>query len=381
MNSVLLRAVPVVIGVVLLGACAEGPSHVSFDDALKSAVATNKVVFAEFGATWCEPCKRLERTTLKDERVLSWLDERCVLVHVDIDEQPALASEFGVKSVPTMVFVKADRSVAGTISGYRDVDAFLAEAERRIAGVSAVSDAAEAVRNRPDDLMARNLYFEELVRSGDRDGALEQAEHYWVKSRDDEMHMGVRVSFFLASMGRLAETFEPARRAMRRWQDEAYERMSHGDEDERLATAREFAALTRNSGDGDAMVRAAEAADEKVRRALVAADKKPFLDGKRYQLLVDCGFCEPPKLAKRMEQLRRAKGADTPLGKVVREKAHDDLATACEALAGVGRDDDALAVVALALEDRTMESVRSRMAGAVQRAGKPELAARIRDGK
>ena len=58
---------------------------------------------------------------------------RLVHPHIPLDEAPDLAHEFEIASVPTMVFLRPDRSVLGTITGYRDVGAFLAEANKRIA--------------------------------------------------------------------------------------------------------------------------------------------------------------------------------------------------------------------------------------------------------
>lgn len=365
-------------------ACSKEGGHgaASFDEALRTAAAMKKVVFAEFGATWCGPCKRLESTTLADPRVREWLDARCVSVHVDIDEQAALASEFSVASVPTMVFVKPDRSVLGTITGYRDADHFLAEAERRLAGISAASDAAEAVQKRPDDLVARMQYFDELANAGDHAAALEQGEYYWDKSRADPVQGGVRSTFFLASMGTLAKKYAPARAAMQRWAGEARQRLSSEDENERHLAAMEFAALTTHSGDTALLIRTAEElTDRSLQRALITIDKQPFLVAGRYQFLVDCGVCDPKKLGKRMEQLRKAKGAETNLGKGLRDIAQRDLEAACEALAGVGREDDALAVVAIAVDgEADAAAIRKRMAEAADRAHAAGLAVRIRRG-
>lgn len=128
---------------------ASGESVATLDRALDAARKDGKVVFLEFGATWCEPCKRLKATTLSDPRVTEWLGERAVTVELDIDQTPELAVEFKVRSVPTMVFVRPDRTVLGTITGYRDPDALLTEAERRIQGVSATNEAERALAAQP----------------------------------------------------------------------------------------------------------------------------------------------------------------------------------------------------------------------------------------
>ena len=54
-----------------------------------------KVQVLAFAARWCEPCQR-------DNRQLQELRRRGVnIIEIDIDENPALASKYGVRSVPT----------------------------------------------------------------------------------------------------------------------------------------------------------------------------------------------------------------------------------------------------------------------------------------
>jgi thiol:disulfide interchange protein len=47
------------------------PLH--FCEAKKAAEAEQKIVFIDFFTTWCEPCKKLDRTTWKDPEVVKLL--------------------------------------------------------------------------------------------------------------------------------------------------------------------------------------------------------------------------------------------------------------------------------------------------------------------
>ena len=60
-------------------------------------------VIVEFGAVWCAPCKRLEPELEKLQDV--WKD-KFVLAHINVDQDPELAMQNGVMSVPTVIFVK-----------------------------------------------------------------------------------------------------------------------------------------------------------------------------------------------------------------------------------------------------------------------------------
>ena len=55
----------------------------------------------KFSAVWCAPCQML--TPIFDA-VASDFDGEVEFEHVDIDDDSAMAAEYGIRSVPTMVF-------------------------------------------------------------------------------------------------------------------------------------------------------------------------------------------------------------------------------------------------------------------------------------
>lgn len=57
-----------------------------------------------FTASWCGPCKMLAKT-LED------VDLGMPVEVVDIDENGALAQQYGVRGVPTLVMVEDDKEV------------------------------------------------------------------------------------------------------------------------------------------------------------------------------------------------------------------------------------------------------------------------------
>ena len=59
-------------------------------------------VVVEFGAVWCAPCKRLEPELEKLQ--VQWQD-KFVLAHINVDQDPDLAMQFSVMSVPTTILI------------------------------------------------------------------------------------------------------------------------------------------------------------------------------------------------------------------------------------------------------------------------------------
>ena len=51
-----------------------------------------------FTASWCQPCKAMAK-------LMEDIDTNLPIEIIDIDEQPELAVDYGIRSVPTLVMV------------------------------------------------------------------------------------------------------------------------------------------------------------------------------------------------------------------------------------------------------------------------------------
>jgi len=56
-------------------------------------------VLVDFYATWCGPCRMLAP-------VLDEIKDVVQIIKVDVDENPILSKEYGVMSVPTLIYFK-----------------------------------------------------------------------------------------------------------------------------------------------------------------------------------------------------------------------------------------------------------------------------------
>lgn len=73
------------------------------------------VVLVDYFAEWCGPCKLLGPVL---EQLAEELKEKAVICKINVDEQPTLASNSGVQSIPT-VFIYKDGAQVEKFSGFR----------------------------------------------------------------------------------------------------------------------------------------------------------------------------------------------------------------------------------------------------------------------
>ena len=78
-------------------------------------------VLLDFWATWCGPCRML--SPIVDE-IADEVEGKAKVGKINVDEQPDLAQQFGIMSIPTLVFVKNGEVVAKEV-GVRPKQAIL----------------------------------------------------------------------------------------------------------------------------------------------------------------------------------------------------------------------------------------------------------------
>lgn len=90
-----------------------------FDEALAQAKAENKPVLVDFFATWCGPCKLMDKNTYGNAQVASELTN-WVSVKVDVDQQEALSKQYNIKGIPTTVLISPEGKTISTTIGYTE---------------------------------------------------------------------------------------------------------------------------------------------------------------------------------------------------------------------------------------------------------------------
>lgn len=65
----------------------------------------DKPAIVDFYATWCGPCKMI--APLLEEMAKEY-DGQIVIYKVDTDKEPELSAAFGIRSIPTLLFIPAE---------------------------------------------------------------------------------------------------------------------------------------------------------------------------------------------------------------------------------------------------------------------------------
>nr|WP_096258290.1 thioredoxin [Lebetimonas natsushimae] len=72
----------------------------NFEDIVKN----NKLVVVDFWAPWCGPCRMV--APIIEELAEEYKDKGVAVGKINTDEQQELAIQFGIRSIPTVLFIK-----------------------------------------------------------------------------------------------------------------------------------------------------------------------------------------------------------------------------------------------------------------------------------
>ena len=76
--------------------------NITADNFNEEVLNSDKPVLIDFWASWCGPCRMIAPIV---EEIAAERDDIKV-AKVNVDEEPSLASKFGVMSIPTLVVMK-----------------------------------------------------------------------------------------------------------------------------------------------------------------------------------------------------------------------------------------------------------------------------------
>ncbi len=76
------------------------------------ALGSDKPVMIDFWAEWCGPCRMVGPIV---EEIYQEYGDKAVVAKVNVDENPNISMKFGIRNIPTIIFLKngelVDKSV------------------------------------------------------------------------------------------------------------------------------------------------------------------------------------------------------------------------------------------------------------------------------
>ncbi len=99
------------------------PLHVNDAQFEAAVLKSSTPVVVDFWAPWCGPCKMIAPML---EKLAGEYDGRVTVAKVNTDENPEWAMRYGVRGIPTLLFIK-DGLVKDTIVGVAPAPAIKAK--------------------------------------------------------------------------------------------------------------------------------------------------------------------------------------------------------------------------------------------------------------
>lgn len=212
-------------------------SDLTVEAAVEKNTGTRNILVAKATAVWCGPCKLMDRTTWRDEKVVAWFKANsATAIQFDVDKVKETATRLNIRAMPTLIAYRNGEEI-GRAVGYRTPDQLLTWVEGLRTGNVIGETVVKPDPNAKPSVPARIEKAAALVAGGHLDKATDELQKLWEGIPQDEpAFIGVRNTVLATQIGRVAEQNPGAK--------ERFSKLAREAEAKYKAQARDQAALT-----------------------------------------------------------------------------------------------------------------------------------------
>ena len=91
--------------------------------AFQKAEKENKLVFVDFYASWCKPCKQMDKRELRNKKLTAYLNENYINLKVDVDSENPFFQKLmkgKLQAIPYLAFFSSTQEQLAAIEGYTE---------------------------------------------------------------------------------------------------------------------------------------------------------------------------------------------------------------------------------------------------------------------
>lgn len=155
------------IGIMLLpiAASAQGINFTKgkWQEILAKARAENKLIFVDFYAEWCGPCKFMSKNVFTDAEVAKYYNKNFISVKIDAEkEEPELVRALQIEAYPSLYYFNPEGKIINKNIGAMDKESFIAFGKKVVGSRALLQQIPElqaSVRSNPNDTEAVRRYL------------------------------------------------------------------------------------------------------------------------------------------------------------------------------------------------------------------------------